>query len=198
MKYRKVKVGEHTALAVIHKEAFGDFFLASLGIGFLKTYYRACLNEPASIAVCAVDEAGAIKGFATGSLTAAGYHRKLLMNNLFSFALGIAGFIFTNPGAIIRLAKNLDKTPHVNDSRDYSELLSIAVVPELKGTGVAKELLKLYEDEVRSKGGKSIALTTDVESNERVISFYRKCNYEIYYDFFPYPKRHMFKMIKQL
>lgn len=198
MNYRKVNVGEHAALAVIHKEAFGDFFLSSLGIGFLTTYYKACLNESVSIAVCAVDEAGTIKGFATGSLTAAAYHRKLLLKNLFPFLSCIAGFLFTRPKAIIRLLKNLDKTPHIKDKRDYSELLSIAVVPELKGSGVAKELLNQFEEEVIRKGGKNIALTTDVENNERAIAFYQKCNYEVYYDFSPYPKRHMFKLIKHL
>lgn len=198
MNYRKVKVGESEALATIHKEAFSDFFLSSLGIGFLKTYYKACLKEPLSIAICAVDESGIIKGLATGSLNAKGYHRKLLLNNLLSFFFNIAGFLFTKPKAIIRLAKNLNKTPHVNDERDYSELLSIAVVPELKGSGVAMELLKLFEEEVVRMGGQSIALTTDFQHNERVIAFYQKCDYEIYYDFISYPDRHMYKMIKHL
>lgn len=198
MIYRKVKVGENAAIAAIHKEAFGDFFLSSLGIGFLNTYYKACLKEPTSIAVCAVDEAGVLKGFATGSLHAGGYHRKLFLNNLFSFLLSITGFLFTKPKAIVRLAKNLNKTPDVNDKQDYSELLSIAVVPELKGAGVARELLKLFEEEVIRMGGNRIALTTDFENNERVIAFYQKCNYKIFYDFITYPDRHMYKMIKHL
>lgn len=196
--YRKLNESEYKAIALIHKKAFGDFFLSSLGIGFLNTYYKACLNEPTSIAVCAVDEIGAIYGFATGSLYASGYHKKLLINNFLSFSMSISKVIFTKPKAIIRLAKNLNKATNVDDKQDYSELLSIAVDPEYKGTGVAKELLAIFEREAIKMGSSKVALTTDVENNERAISFYKKCNYDIYYEFISYPNRRMYKMIKTL
>lgn len=99
---------------------------------------------------------------------------------------------------LTRLAKNLDKNPSTSDDRNYAELLSIAILPQLKGSGTGKALLELFEEEVVIRGGQKIALTTDYENNERVIAFYQKCGYEIFYDFVTYPNRHMYKMIKTL
>lgn len=198
MKYRIVNPSEYKSLAAIHKLAFKDFFLTSLGLGFLETYYKACLNYNGSIAVCAVDEEDVIKGFATGCLQAKGYHKKLFLNSLFSFALRGIILVFTKPAALFRLVKNLDKTPNPDDDRNYAELLAIAVLPELKGSGAGNELLKIFEKEALIGGGKRITLTTDYNNNDRVVAFYKKSSYRIYYDFVTYPNRKMYKLIKDL
>lgn len=198
MIYRKANTNDFKILAKIHSLAFSDFFLTSLGIKFLETYYKTCLQDINSIAVCAVDENGVIQGFATGSFKAAGYHRRLFLKKPFRFLMAALRSVISNPSVLIRLAKNLDKNPSKNDDRIYAELLSIAILPQLKGSGAGKALLELFEEDVQKSGGKKIALTTDYDNNERVIAFYRKCGYEIYYDFITYPDRHMYKMIKAL
>jgi len=198
MRIRNVKLVEQADLAAIHKTAFNDFFLSSLGLSFLRTYYKSCLLEASSIAVGIVDEHDNLKGFATGTSKAAGYHKRLFLQHAFSFLRSIARSAIGNPKIIYRLARNIEKRPKKNDKKDYAELLSIAVLPELKGSGAGKALLERFEQEAKNHDAKRVALTTDFNNNERVIAFYQKCGYEIYYDFVTYPNRHMYKMIKTL
>ena len=77
MIYRTLKPSEYRVLSVIHELAFGQFFLTSLGMRFLETYYKACLKSNDSIAVCAVNDNNKIIGFATGSVKAKAYHNKI-------------------------------------------------------------------------------------------------------------------------
>ncbi len=198
MKYRTLKPNEYKMLSVIHELAFKDFFLTSLGMRFLETYYKACLKSNDSIAVCAVNENNEIMGFATGSVIAKAYHKKLFLQNLFSFAYRGIVIAITTPNSLIRLMKNIDKNANPVDDRNYSELLSIAVLPEQKGSGMAKKLLKYFEKEALNRGANRVALTTDINDNDRVVAFYKKCEYRIYYDFCTYPNRRMYKMIKDL
>lgn len=195
---RSAKPDDYRAMAAIHHQAFSGFFLTSLGNRFLETYYKACIQHPDSIAVCVLDDKGTIQGFATGSIKAAGYHRNLLFKNPFRFLASALRSVLLKPSVLIRLAKNLDKNPSETDDRNYAELLSIAILPQLKGSGAGKALLEMFEEEVKVRGGKKIALTTDYENNHRVIAFYQKSGYEIFYDFVTYPDRHMYKMIKSL
>lgn len=50
--------------------------------------------------------------------------------------------LFSNPKAIVRLLKNLEKNINTEDRGDYVELLSIGVLPGLNGLGIGKELIK--------------------------------------------------------
>jgi ribosomal protein S18 acetylase RimI-like enzyme len=198
MDYRIINEDEFTSISIIHKYAFPDFFLTSLGIKFLNDYYKATLKNENTIAICSLDEHGIINGFAVGSLISKGYHKNLFIKNFGIFSYRAVILLFTKPLAILRLANNLDKRPNINDDGNYAELLSIGILPELKGSGIGNELLLNFEKEVIARGAKKLALTTDSENNDRVVSFYKKNGYEIFYSFITYPSRKMFKMIKDL
>jgi len=198
MKYRLATKEDFRQMALIHQQAFRGFFLTSLGTGFLRAYYKAVLNCQISIAVCVVDDSGVMQGFASGSIRAANYHRNLFKKNMLPFLFAVLWSALRNPAVLFRLAKNLDKDQSKIDDRNYAELLSIAILPHLKGSGAGKALLDMFEQEVIKRGGKKVTLTTDYENNDRVIAFYQKCGYEIFYDFTTYPNRHMYKMIKTL
>lgn len=198
MRIRSANEMDYAQITVVHARAFPSFFLTSLGNGFLLTYYKAVFKSEKTIAVCAVDENGSISGFASGTIEAFSYNRRLFYKNMFSFFFAVARAAFRNPAVFYRLAKNLDKSPNSYDDRDYAELLSIAVLPEFKGCGIGKYLLEHFENEVLKRGGKKLTLTTDYYNNERAVAFYKKCGYEVFYDFYTYPKRRMYKMIKLL
>ncbi len=198
MEYRTVYPSEYELLATTHQLAFDDFFLTALGLPFLRTYYRAVLQFEESIAVCAINTQGKLVGFATGSMQATGYNRRLLSANCRGFLLVALKLIFTKPKAIIRLLKNLTKQAHPADDGNYAELLSIAVLPTEKGNGVGKGLLNYFEVEAMKRGCTKVALTTDFENNEGVVAFYRKNGYGVFYEFITYPNRKMYKLIKQL
>ncbi len=198
LEYRIVRESEYEVLASIHLEVFNDFFLSSLGKNFLKAYYKASLQSMSVIAVCVVDESDKIQGFATGSITSVSFHKRLLLQNFLIFSIQGLRLLFTKPKALYRLIKNLEKKTNPKDDGNYSELLSICLLPSLKGKGIGKKLIKEYEIEAANKGCSNIALTTDFYNNKDVTEFYKSTGYTIFYEFNAYPHRKMYKLIKKL
>jgi ribosomal protein S18 acetylase RimI-like enzyme len=196
--YRLARSEDYPSIAEIHLLAFNDFFLSSLGKSFLRTYYKASLKNEECVAVCAISEDNKIIGFAIGTRLSQGYHKRLLVKNFFPFLLRSLEIIIKNPGAIIRLSRNLKKTANSMDDGLYAELLSIGVLESVKGKGVGWRLINLFEQELVSRGCKMVALTTDYYKNDDVINFYKKQGYGIYSDFVTYPDRKMYKLIKTL
>ncbi len=195
---REIHKNEYKELSYIHLESFKDFFLSNLGKSFLYAYYRACLNSQETIAFCSINSQNELQGFCVGCTESKGFHKRLLIKNIFVFLFQGIIILFTKPKAILRLAKNLDKKTDKKDNGLYAELLSIGVSSSIKGTGVGKELIKRFEEEAKERLCKKIALTTDYYSNENVISFYEKMGYKVFYEFTTYPNRRMYKLIKEL
>lgn len=198
MIYREVAKSEYAILSEIHMAAFKGFFLTSLGKSFMNAYYKATLQSNESIAVCAVDDKKDIVGFSFGSIHSKGFHKRILKQNSVLFLIQGIIILFTKPKALFRLANNLDKNGNETDDGNYAELLSIAVTPAAKGTGIGKEMIKKFEEEAISKGCKKIALTTDYYNNGDVVEFYRRTGYRVFYEFITYPERKMYKLIKDL
>jgi len=198
MLYRKVNKSEYRIISEIHLAAFDGFFLTSLGKRFLNTYYKSCLKSNESIAVCAVDNEDKITGFSFGSLLSKGFHKRIVKQNILLFLSRGMIILLTRPAALLRLANNLDKNANKADDGNYAELLSIAVLPSAKGTGIGKELIKNFEIEAIRKGCKKIALTTDYYNNDDVLEFYKRSGYKVFYEFTAYPDRKMYKLIKDI
>jgi GNAT superfamily N-acetyltransferase len=183
----------------IHKEAFNNFFLTSLGDSFLKLYYSSVINSPKGLVICLFDNNNNLVGFAAGTYCSKGFHKEILLNNFFSYVWVLFNVVLFRPKAIIRLFKNLNKRKNIEvDKGMYAELLSIAVPPEYKGMGYGKILLKAFETELKYSDSDKIALTTDFINNENVLSFYEKSGYKLLYEFTTYPNRKMVKLIKEL
>ena len=198
MKIRKLNLYDSKKVVEIHLKSFKDFFLSSLGERFLYTYYKSCIKSTEAIAICAVDEDENLVGFSVGCFHSKGFHKRLIKKNILDFMVQGIIILFSNPKAIIRLLKNLGKNTNTEDRGDYVELLSIGVLPGLNGLGIGKELIKNFEEVVKLRNAKQIALTTDLNNNNRVLEFYYKNGYSIYYDFTAYPNRRMYKLIKKL
>ena len=196
---RKATINDVADIVVIHEQAFPDFFLTTLGRRFLCLYYKCMCNCEDAITLCALEE-GEVIGFATSSYYSRGFNTALIKKNLFKFGLMGVELLFTKPKAILRLAKNLDKKVKGNatvDDGEYAELYSIAVKPGNQGSGIGKKLLIATEEDVARHNSK-ISLTTDYYNNEKTIGFYHSLGYQDYYEFFSYPKRRMWRMIKVL
>jgi ribosomal protein S18 acetylase RimI-like enzyme len=189
---------DYKTLADIHVKAFENFFLTSLGVGFLRAYYKASLKSNETISFCAIDEEGKVIGFSSGCTQASGFHKRLLLANLISFLRQAIVLVFTKPKAILRLFRNLDKNENAFDDGNYAELLSIGVLPSSKGLGVGRALIKEFELEAQKRGCKKVSLTTDYTGNQNVLSFYNSTGYEVFYEFMTFPDRKMFKLIKTI
>ena len=197
--YRKSKVSDSNQIAKIHLKSFPNFFLTTLGYSFLKTYYTSCAKSKEAISICAIDQDDKkLLGFAVGCFNSSGFNKRLIFSNLFEYSYIALLLLITKPIALIRLYKNLAKNNNKDDKGNYSELLSIGVSPDQNGFGIGQGLLVKFENQVREKGINTITLTTDADSNDSVLRFYKKSGYTVYYDFVTFPNRKMLKLIKEL
>ena len=197
--YRKSKFSDSNQIAKIHLESFPNFFLSTLGYSFLKTYYRSCAKSKEAISICAIDQDDKkLLGFAVGCFNSAGFNKRLIFSNSLEYSYQALLLLFTKPIALIRLYKNLAKNNDKDDKGNYAELLSIGVSPDQNGFGIGQNLLVKFEDQVREKGINNVTLTTDADSNDSVLRFYKKSGYTVYYDFETFPNRKMLKLIKEL
>jgi ribosomal protein S18 acetylase RimI-like enzyme len=188
MKIRKANVKDVKELALLHLQIFDNFFMSSLGVGFLKSYYKTAIKYSKTICLVSVDDNGNIQGFVLGRVQTRGYLKKLLIRGLPTFFIQGVTLIFTNPKILLRLAKNLEKKGQkngFNDKQNYSEIGLIGVKPELKGRGIGHQLLHVFEKEAKEQGAKKLSLTTDYYNNE-------------HYDFISYPNRRMYRLIKDI
>jgi len=198
MEIRDLNISDVKKIAEVHEKSFKDFFLTSLGRQFLETYYAASINNNTSIGIGLFDNEEKLCGFATGTSKSLGYHKTLLFQNSFLFFKSLLFVSLSRPKVIFRLFKNINKKSDKKDDKQYAELLSIAMLPDLKGSGYGKILLDEFEKKAKCHSASKIALTTDYNNNDNVVKFYNKSGYEVYYDFIAYPNRHMYKLIKKL
>lgn len=186
-------------IANIHLKSFPNFFLSTLGLSFLKIYYRSCAESNYAISICAVaKDDDHLCGFAVGCFNSNGFNKRLVLDNSIPFGLQAIRLIFTKPFAFFRLLKNFQKGESFDDMENCAELMSIGVIPDKMGLGIGQKLLINFEKKVKEKGIKFITLTTDLSSNDQVLKFYKKAGYKIYYEFVSYPNRRMYRLIKQL
>ena len=137
-------------------------------------------------------------GFAVGCFNSAGFNKRLIFSNSLKYSYQAILLLLTKPIALIRLYKNLAKNNDKDDKGNYAELLSIGVLPDQNGFGIGQSLLGKFENQVRENGINTITLTTDADSNDSVLRFYKKSGYTVYYDFETFPNRKMLKLIKEL
>lgn len=201
MKTETIKCIEYSQiddLVEIHKSAFPNHFLSSLGSTFLKKYYTS-VNEYSGSVLIGIFNDDELVGFCAAATLANGFNRRLIFSSLTTYAL--SGFILfcTNPFGLYRLIRNFTKGgTTIKDDGEYSELLSIGISASRQGLGLGKIMLGYLEHELLQKGCSKLSLTTDCYNNENAIKFYESLGYKIYYDFIAYPNRKMYRMIKKI
>jgi ribosomal protein S18 acetylase RimI-like enzyme len=151
---RKATVSDVKAIVEIHKQAFPDFFLTTLGERFLRLYYGCMCKSGEALTLCAMDE-GKLMGFSSTALKSAGFNTRLIKHNIMKFAVETMRLLFTRATALVRLVNNFTKkSSDVKDDGDYAELFSIGVSPLCQGKGVGSLLLSENERIIREWGGK--------------------------------------------
>lgn len=198
MNIRKATLNDVNSIVEIHCDAFKGFFLTSLGPQFLKFYYECFIRSHETVTLVA-EEDGSIYGFSASTKKCKGFNSRLIKSNFVSFGLLSIRLLFTSPGSLLRLLKNLSKKgENVEDNEDYAELYSIGVSKRAQGKGVGKKLLSSSETVLKQDGVNKVSLTTDFENNESAVGFYRSLGYQTLYVFSTYPNRKMYRLIKTL
>ena len=189
---------EKQRFADLHLSSFHGVFLSSIGKNFLETYYKAVLRSAETIAIHVTNEKGEVQGFCTGCIRSKGYHKRLVYHNLPAFVVQGFKVCIRKPADLWRLYRNLEKICDCNDDGHYAELISLVVLPQYHCMGLGHELVTAFEQEAKRRACTTVALTTDYYHNDEVIAFYRHCGYRVLCEFETYPRRKMYKFVKDL
>lgn len=166
-----MKSGDLAKVVKIHLAGFSGFFLTFLGPAFLREFYEGTLADPACI--CFVAEyQGNLTGFVVGTDQPSDFYRRLILKHWWHFALASLAPFFKRPSIAPRLLRAFAKPAEVTHTPGRGSLMSIAVLPEMKGKGIGKLLVQAFLKEAISRGVKQVDLTTDSENNHLVNNFY--------------------------
>lgn len=178
-------------VATVHGAAFPHSAVTQLGPGVVRSYYRWQFvgPHPAPFAAGAW-RAGRLVGFVFGGMrwkAVAGFARQ----GVGTIAVGALGhpralrqlalpqvanvarlMVRTPPRAVVPTAAVPEGGPTPAAEPSFG-ILSIAVTPDLRGTGVAGELMDLATARAVADGYHQMHLTVDV-ANPRAIAFYEK------------------------
>lgn len=149
-----------------HLSAMPDFFLSSLGTGFLRTYYAALIDDPTAVAVVAAEADGVVVGFAVGSTNPSGFYRRLLARRWLTFALASVPGLVRNPRAASRIVRAIRYPGSQPQGDDLGGLYSIGVQPGMQGRGIGRKLVGAFLEEARTRGCASVYLHADAEGND--------------------------------
>ena len=172
--------GDAEKLAELHKRAFPNFFLSSLGERFLAEFYRAYATDPTAVAVVARDASGAPVGAVVGTTEPAGFYSRLLKRRLLRFAFAAGPSLLRQPRSAPRLIRALAyRGDAPENGADWALLASICVDPDIQGSGIGKSLTTDWLHRASLLGIRVAFLTTDAIGNEPVNAFYRSQGWRI-------------------
>lgn len=160
----------------VHLRGFQGFFLSFLGSVFLKELYKGAVLDHSGICFVAENE-NCICGFVMGTTSPSGFYRRLIKKRWWRFAIASFLPILKKPSIIPRLLKALSLPEKVKKNTDRGTLMSIAVLPEVKGAGFGKALMNIFLKEAAGRGLKQIDLLTDQCNNDNVNAFYRSMGF---------------------
>ena len=181
--FRNPSIEDANQLARIHLTSFPNFFLSSLGLKFLESFYRCIIISPECIGtVLCIDNK--VNGFAIGNAKNQGFYKELIKRHFFE--LCFAGFseIIKSPTKIIKMIKSVKSTKSIPQNLNSKPcLLSICILPNMARKGAGTMLLKNFEFNLTENNFHSYFLTTDKNGNESVNNFYLKNKFEIQFSF---------------
>lgn len=188
---RKANNNDLSRIAYVHSICFPNSFSTKLGKKYklLEKLYFEYLKDNPELFLVATNENKEIIGFCMGYYCEKNNYQKLFLKNNFFKILWrfIFLLIIFEPKAWNKLFEKFKQKKNVVLNEKISslnlnsigDLLSICVLPEFRGKGVANTLIKEYEKELLIQG-RTVCILTVENNNKRGISFYKKNGY------FPY------------
>jgi GNAT superfamily N-acetyltransferase len=170
--------------AALHAEALPSGFFPRLGRSFLEAYLATYVDDPAGIAIAALED-GQLVGFVVGSTAPATRRSHVLRRHGIRLACrGAAAlardpalalhFLRTRGGAYLsRIAQTVFKRGVVHHPAGRLAVLAhVAVVQAARGTGIGAELVHAFERQAADAGATRIVLVTRAGGGAG--RFYRK------------------------
>lgn len=181
------------ALATAHVACFPGFFLANLGEQFLEAYYENYLESGYGFGAVALDQEGSVAAFAVGVTHLDGQDSALLRRHFGKVARAIASQWFVNAslrrqvyervGRLTRVfrrtvTRDLPPAARSKEVTPYVVLTSLGVHPGKRGSGVADEVMRKFEELSLARGYGAMRAATS-QDNHRAIAFYQKTGWEV-------------------
>ena len=171
---RKATPADSPAIAALHREQIPWGLLSDMGPGFVDAFYRTLLTSTVGFAFLAEDTDGPV-GFASGIVHWGRFYRTFLCRN-WTLALGV----------VVRRLFDLSRWRRLFETSRYaasavlpgSELLSIALRPRVRGTGVADTLVRHVLDEFALRGVTQVRVTT-ASSNDAAARVYERTGFRL-------------------
>lgn len=172
------------SIAKIHEQSFGDHFLGQYPVFIIERFYRYFLSDLFFVAL----QEGKVSGFVLGgsSKNLQSTRKKFVRENVPSLLWAT----FISPKLwreAIRRFIAMFSTRSSKHSQSQTTLLeeetaicilSIAVSPELRGTGTAMDLLNFFENSLpHTLTSYWLAVKSE---NLRAVSFYKKMGFEVF------------------
>ena len=173
-----------SGMAQCHIKSFPGRFMTEMGYHWLCALYRFLIKHRGSICRVAVDADGKVVGLAVGGdlhirdeflSTALFRYPHLLFWKFFSKRLVRRVLLQELAGKLRqkRAAAQSGGTKAPNAGVRSGNLLSICVLPDYKGTGVAGKLIELFQHACAAEGYERLTLSV-LSENNRAVAFYKK------------------------
>lgn len=161
-------------IAQIHQQEVNQGFLSQLGINFLTKLYQAMIDFSLTFIVVA-KEHNQITGFVSGCTDLNKFYHYFLKKYFFSTCFILLPKIFQI--SILKKIAEILKYKNTKNNLPKAELLTLAVLQEFQGQGVAQILLTEFNKEMRKRGIKKFKVVVG-ERLPRAIAFYEKMGFK--------------------
>lgn len=165
-------LSRYRQVARIHAGSIDQGFLATLGIPFLSLMYQA-IDEAASSVLITDEVDGVVRGFVAGGVGMGPIYWRMMCYP-FRLALALLPSVI-RPRRVKRMLEVLsyERGRAVVEDLPSAELLSIAVDPAWRGTGVAESLYARLRSHFADKGVSRFRIVVG-EALEPAHRFYRR------------------------
>lgn len=178
---RLANIEDFSNIISVHKQCFSESFSSTLPNDLLKAYYLEYFNQHNLFFVA--EEKNTIIGFVMGYESGTTAYSRFIRDNRWLLLWSILkNLIIGNRLTYIKLYTVLrDKLSknntiiyeNIENVSKYGDLLSICVIEQYRGTGIALELVNSFEMELINRNITSYYLSLYPE-NERGYRFYQK------------------------
>ena len=167
------RAADAAAVARLHAEGIQEGFLSSLGPRFVAHLYRAMAGSASATLFVARDEAGEVIGFVAGAASPGAFYREFFRRHGLRAGVLLAGRA-VRPSVLRRI---LETVRHVGkEGGGGPELLSIAVGPPARRTGLGSLLVRRLEEDLRGRGSERLAVVVGY-SNAAARAFYERLGF---------------------
>jgi ribosomal protein S18 acetylase RimI-like enzyme len=188
--YERLAPSHLKQVAALHEACFPDYYLTRLGTAFLEAMYGWYVKSPEAIAYVAIDDSRHVVGFVAGTSGAESYHRSLFRHQFGPLLRALLAHLIRRPlftwnliwerkdllpQAVSALLSRTSGAPAessaVVERPPTASLVSIAVAPSHRRSGIARDLTELFLADARQRGNELVTLSVR-EDNVAARGFY--------------------------